>query len=298
MRSVLLHSLLTASPVDRPVVVACSGRCGSTLLQSILNTHRDFLIWGEHNGFLRQIAAAYYEARHERFPDRSGWDAQRRIRQLRNHRHWAAWQNLCGEAEFHERFRAFIRSLFADPFGQATRWGFKEIRYPRGSKDQTLRLMFDCFPETRLIILIRDAEATIFSILSHWVFGQRDARPGLAELDAQILAAAHSWNVQYMHLHRLAKTYAGNCLKLRYEDLKNAKSYERLSQFLEASPFDYPAALAKVKDASNKSDPTALLIRRRMKFLQAEIESATAGARAAYGYSLGAGLSRVAGDNL
>lgn len=281
------------------MVVACSGRCGSTLLQSIINTHPDFLIWGEHNGFLRQLAAAYYEARHERFPDQSGLDAEQRIKKLRNPRHWAAWQNLCGEAEFQERFRAFIRSLFADPSGQAMRWGFKEIRYSRSSKDQALKLMFDCFPETRLIILIRDPEATIFSILSHWIFAaRRDGRIGLRDLDAQILAAAHSWNVQYMHLHNLSKAHAGNCLKLRYEDLNSPRPYEKLSQFLEASPFDYKAALSRVKDESNKSDPTALLIHRRIKLLRQEIEAATNSARAAYGYPGVAGLPRAAGAKL
>jgi len=30
--------------VDRPVVLAGSGRCGSMLLQSILNTHSNFLM--------------------------------------------------------------------------------------------------------------------------------------------------------------------------------------------------------------------------------------------------------------
>ena len=34
-------------PLDRPVFIAGSGRWGSTLLQSMLNTNPDFLIWGE-----------------------------------------------------------------------------------------------------------------------------------------------------------------------------------------------------------------------------------------------------------
>lgn len=258
-------------------------------MQSILNTHSDFLIWGEHNGFLRQIAAAYYEARHERFPDRSGLDGPARVQRLRTLRHWAAWDNLLGEDEFVEHFREFIRSFFSDPAGNATRWGFKEIRYGRSSKDQTLKFLFECFPETRLILLVRDPESTIFSILSHWVFaGEREGKLNVPDLDAQVLAAAHSWNVQYMHLHHLAQAHPGKCLKLRYEDLTGAESaagsYERLSQFLEASPFRYKAALAKVKDASVKTDPTALLIRVRIQALHAEIEAATSGARAAYGY--------------
>lgn len=276
----------SASSVDRPVVIAGSGRCGSTLLQSILNTNPDFLIWGEHNGFLRRVAAAYYEAKHERFPGQSGLGAAERIKKLRNARRWPAWDNLCGEDEFLERFRAFIRSFFVDPTGQATRWGFKEIRYARSSKDQALRLMFDCFPETRLIVLVREPGATIFSVMSHWVFaGRRHGNIQSHELDANILGAAHSWNVQYMHLHSLSQAHASNCLALRYEDLGNPKLYLKLSRFLGTSPFDYKSVIGKVKDASNKTDRTALLIRRRMDHLQPLIEAATGGARAAYGYS-------------
>jgi hypothetical protein len=271
---------------DRPVVVAGSGRCGSTLLQSILNTNPDFLIWGEHNGFLRQIAEAYYNAAHPRFPDKSELDAAQRIKKLRDARHWPAWDNLCGEADFLDRFRAFLRSLFADATGKATRWGFKEIRYAQDVNDRTLRLMFDCFPETRLIILVREPEPTIFSTLSHWVFADRrhgDIDPD--ELDQRILEAANAWSGQYRHLHDLSQGLAPNCLALRYEDLGSPKTYHKLSKFLETSSFDYQKHIGKVKDAANKTDPTANLIRQRIEVLHPRIIAATGDVRTAYGYS-------------
>jgi len=83
-----------------PLLLVGSGRCGSTLLQSVLNTNPEFLIWGEHNRCLRQIAAAYYDAAHPRFPDQSGVDATDRIKKLRDARRWPAWDNLCGAEEF------------------------------------------------------------------------------------------------------------------------------------------------------------------------------------------------------
>jgi Sulfotransferase family len=171
--------LVTVMPetIDRPVLLVGSGRCGSTLLQSVLNTNPDFLIWGEHNGFLRQIAAAYYDAAHQRFPDQSGMNGGERIKKLRDSRRWPAWDNLCGAEEFREQFRGFIRSFFADPTGRAGRWGFKEIRYGQTADDRTLQLMFDCFSETRLVILVREPEGTIFSVLSHWAFA--DQRQGM-----------------------------------------------------------------------------------------------------------------------
>ena len=276
---------LTPSP-DRPVVLVGSGRCGSTLLQAVLNSNPEFLIWGEHNGFLKQIAAAYYDAAHPLFPDKLELSGEQRVKQLRNSRRWPAWDNLAGEKEFLERFRAFIRSLFADPTGRATRWGFKEIRYAITADDRTLQLMFDCFPETRLIVLIREPEPTILSALSRWVFaGQRNGNIGVDVLDHQILAAADAWQVQYMHLHAFVQGHPPNCLPLRYEDLANPKTYRELSKFLETSPFNFQSHVNKVKDAANKSDPTALLIRERIEFLRPQIAVATCQARAAYGYS-------------
>jgi hypothetical protein len=281
----LLPRQLSVPPADRPVIIAGSGRCGSTLLQSVLNTNREFLIWGEHNGFLRQIAAAYYEAPHPRFPDKSDLDAEHRIERLRDARRWPAWDNLCGEQEFLDRFRAFVRSFFADPTGPATRWGFKEIRYGRSADDQTLRFMFDCFPQTRLVILIREPAPTIFSILSRWVFAEkRQGNIQLDDLDQRILAAAHAWSVQYMHLHVLSQAHAPNCLSLCYEKLASPETYDELSRFLETAPFNYRRHINGVKDASNKADPTASLIQQRIEYLQPQIAASTCEARAAYGY--------------
>jgi hypothetical protein len=288
-----LERLSSALSVDRPVVLVGSGRCGSTLLQSILNTNPEFLIWGEHNGFLRQIAAAYYGALHPRFPDRSELTPAQRIKKLRNPRHWPAWDNLSGETEFLNHFRVLLRSLFADPTGQATRWGFKEIRYGRDLKDYALRLMFECFPETRLIVLIREPEPTIFSMLSHWAFaGRREGNLDLDELDQQILTAAHSWTVQYRELHSLARMHALNSFLVRYEDLGHANLYPQLAKFLNTSLFDYRKITAR-KDASNKTDPTALLIRRRIQLLHREIAATTCEVRSAYGYPSAVNSGRI-----
>ena len=268
------------------MVIAGSGRCGSTLLQSVLNTNPDFLIWGEHNGFLRHVAAAYYGAAHPRFPDKSALDAEERIKRLRDASRWPAWDNLCGEAEFLDRFQSFFRSLFADPTGRASRWGFKEIRYPGDASDQALRFTFDCFPETRLIVLIREPEPTVLSMLSHWEFA--DQRRGDIDpdgLDQRILAAADSWNLQYMLLQSLLREHRSNCLSLRYEDLGSAGTYQKLADFLETSSFDYARHIGQVKDASNKTDPTASLIARRIQALHRRIAAATSDAREAYGYT-------------
>ena len=269
--------------VDRPVVLAGSGRCGSTLVQSILNTNSDFLIWGEHNGFLRQIAAAYYGANHPYFPDKSNLDAAERIKRLRDPRHWPAWDNLCGHVAFLETFRTFVRSLFADPTRQALRWGFKEIRYGHDAEDQTLKFLFECFPETCLLILVRLPEPTIFSMLSRWAFGDRrkgDIDP--QEIDQHILLAAESWNSRYSHLAAAFHIYELQCRILRYEDLQNHETYRGLAEFLETDSFDFARCLRRVRDVSNKTDATARLIRQRMELLAPKVAAVTSQARALY----------------
>jgi len=284
---VALAEKSSVSPtLDRPVFIAGSGRCGSTLLQSILNTNSDFLIWGEHNGFLREVAEAYYQAVHSRFPDRERLGESGRVNRLRAGRRWPAWDNLCGAAEFRERFQTFVRSFFASPESRASRWGFKEIRYSRDSGDRTFPFLFDCFPEARLVVLIREPRATIFSMLSRWVFSeQRSQEIGNEELDLQILAAAKSWNAQYAALHAFAQEHASLCTHVRYEDLTSANTYGRLASFLGTSPFDFKGQIARVKDRADQTDPAAARIQRAMAKLRPQIESLTSEMRAIHGYT-------------
>lgn len=65
----------------------------------------------------------------------------------------------------------------------------------------------------------------------------------------------------------LARAHAPNCVSLRYENLGDPDTYQKLSRFLDTSSFDYQSQIGRVKDASNKTDPTAVLIRQRMDFL-------------------------------
>jgi Sulfotransferase family len=262
-------------------------------LQSILNTNPDFVIWGEHNGFLRQVAEAYYQAEHPRFPDRENLAETDRVHRLRDPRGWPAWDNRCGEAGFRERFQTFVRSFFADPEGHASRWGFKEIRYPRDSQDRTFPFLFDCFPDARLIVLVREPRATIFSMLSHWVFsgppgdiGRDMGRDmGNDELDGRILAAAEAWNAQYSLLYAFTQLHPAGCVEVRYEDLGSATTRRGLAGFLQTSSFDFDSVMATVKDAADKSSAAADRIRQRMLDLEPRIEGLTQAARGIHGYA-------------
>lgn len=283
------------APVDRPVVLLGSGRCGSTLLQSILNTNASFLIWGEHNGFLRQIADAYFASVHSPFL-KENLKLTERMDRLRSLHEWTAWDNLRGKTELRDRFRGFTRSFFFDPEAGNVRWGFKEVRYPHDSNDRALQLMFDLFPKTRLIVLIREPEATIFSILSRWTyFRRRDGSIETEELDRRILALADRWVFQYEQLHSFYLSHASNCLLVRYEDLAIPETYQKLVQFLETDSFDYRSRIATVKNASKKTDPTGLLIRMRIDALRPQIIGKTRETQLTYGYSPSSNSLRCTG---
>ena len=62
----------------RPVVVLSSGRSGSTLLQKLLNTHPDLVIWGEQDqalltGNLDGMQDYVEDLTLERIPDATHW---------------------------------------------------------------------------------------------------------------------------------------------------------------------------------------------------------------------------------
>jgi len=43
-----------------PIFLLGTGRSGTTLLQRIINSAEDVIIWGEHGGFLSQVSEAYF----------------------------------------------------------------------------------------------------------------------------------------------------------------------------------------------------------------------------------------------
>ncbi|HTR39452.1 MAG TPA: sulfotransferase [Bryobacteraceae bacterium] len=261
-----------ATPSDRPVFLLGSGRCGSTLLQSILNSNREFLIWGEHNGFLRQLAEAYYRAAHPHFPAADSLGVREREKRLRDPDRWIAWDNLCGQDDFRNGFRAFLRSMFADPEGKCPRWGFKEIRYALDADDNSLRLLAEFFPEGRFVILIRNPIQTVFSMIAHWVLVEPGVSLGAAELDEQILSRTVTWTEQYMQLGAFSGAHASRCTSVQYEELHRRETYAALADFLESSSFDYRAHLHRVHGAANKTGAAVGLLRERIELLRPRVE--------------------------
>lgn len=140
---------------NRPIVVLSTGRAGSTLLQKLLNTHQELLIWGEHGGILNSFMnAARVVSRLEWIPEekpRGSWLLEK-DRPLEVDR-WTAWDGSFSKSGFQQHLKAFIDGLFCEEVPRNIRWGFKEIRY------RTIELMdfwSSLYPESQYILLVRN----------------------------------------------------------------------------------------------------------------------------------------------
>lgn len=145
---------------SQPVFVfGCSHRCGSTLLQRLLNSVPQVLIWGEHNGYLNDFFWNYRNL--------LKWAAQHNEERLRfiESGFDNFLPNMSPDREnIQEAARNHLISLFALPALKLGRkiWGFKEVRYGA----EVALVLQELFPETRVIHLIRDPVEVYLSLKS------------------------------------------------------------------------------------------------------------------------------------
>jgi len=140
---------------DRPIIVLSTGRAGSTLLQKLMNTNQDTLIWGEHAGILTPLMnATKAVSRSEWIPEqvpRGEWLLQK-DRPL-NEERWTAWDGSFSREGFHKHMKQFIDDLFSKDVPDNVRWGFKEIRY---SSLDVMDFMIKIYPQAQFIFLLRN----------------------------------------------------------------------------------------------------------------------------------------------
>jgi hypothetical protein len=145
-----------------PLLVFGSGqRCGSTLVQRLLSSHPDVLVWGEHGGHLREILAA---GRLLKAWDEGLGGPSREQFAERGHDGWIP--NLLPEPDaVVDAARAFVERLFAAPAAAhgCGRWGFKEVRFGLPEAEMVREL----YPETRVVHITRDPRPILTS-LEHW----------------------------------------------------------------------------------------------------------------------------------
>lgn len=145
--------------MSAPLLILAAGqRCGSTLIQRLLSSHPQVLIWGEHAGQLRELLAV--RARLD------GWAAEHGELGRQGYAragHQSFMANMTPEAvHIDEAVRAFVETLFAKPAESAGRpvWGFKEVRYGLAEATDLQQL----FPGCRVVHIVRDPRDVLRSL--------------------------------------------------------------------------------------------------------------------------------------
>lgn len=189
-----------------PVFLLAGGqRTGSTLIQRLILSTRQVLVWGEHGGILiPQLRSLFNQT--------VSWaEAENGYKHLASfkanaHHVWAP--NMNPEPPyFHTGCRAFLeQSLGAAARDMGyPRWGFKEVRYARDE----VRTLQALFPRASFIFLVRNPVSCLRSIkVAHWYKGNFNSDP------AKFLS---EWTRVSGNLADVYPEYKRACF-VRYED--------------------------------------------------------------------------------
>ncbi|MGH9380123.1 MAG: sulfotransferase family protein [Thermoanaerobaculia bacterium] len=227
------------------MIVLSTGRAGSTLLQKLLNTHPELVIFGEHAGFLNALKAAWLTvARCEWIPEdeaRGRWllESDRPL----NPERWTAWDGSFSQQDFSRGVRELLDKLFAERVGEGRRWGFKEIRY---SQTEVLDFLIAIYPEAQFILLLRDPVDSCVSFASAAV---QNERASLEDYGAWVARFADNQVKPFFLFYQEAASRLGERARTVFFERVTASPYAtvaELGEFLRlGAPFD-EAAVAKI----------------------------------------------------
>ena len=190
----------------RPIFVIGCGRSGTTMVQRIVNAAPGTAVFGEHNGFLRPLAEAYFAQQSKGCFRPAADDAQLRdevLRRLKDPTAWPGWLNPYRREDLDRHYASFIADCINPDWIAAPRWGFKEIRY--GASDRVVEMLLELFPNSRFVFVARNPVDTIAS-QRLCAFGEFEA----------LLNDWISSNEAYL---ACVEDYPDQCHLVRYEDL-------------------------------------------------------------------------------
>lgn len=215
--------------MEQPIFLFASGwRTGSTLVQRVVSSHKDILIWGENHGLIPVLQEARqtvmglqeYGSKHlENYQKQGG-------------RAWMAMMNP-PLREFDEGLRRLLETYYREPARELgkSRWGFKEVRHTLSVAEFLCQL----YPAARVLLLLRhpadclaSARATRVPPFKQGILAEVGGPRGFLE----------TWT-------RIASSFArpGRIpnLTLRYEELVEdpAGMVSRIGDFLGVSANDF-----------------------------------------------------------
>jgi hypothetical protein len=214
-----------------PIFLFTLHRSGGTLLQRIVNAHPNVVIWGEHGGFINQLANA--DATLAEFSPVTSPISRRDIQGFlvrRGAGYFDPWVHPFERSVFRQRCRDLIFDSFSHGLTPGQRWGFKEIRYYSLT---TARFLSELFPWSRFIVLRRDLKATIASsILAPWSLASLTTVGSRQDVEYVVQDCAHAACAMQTGMDAIAAGLPERVITVDFSDLAIERIHEQLFEFL------------------------------------------------------------------
>jgi hypothetical protein len=223
---------------DRPVFVLAQHRSGGTLLARLLNCHERLVIWGEHAGFIDDLANAHAKLQRwsQQLPERSIFEVLRYVSKTRlADVEFRPWMSPFSPADFSKHSRKTMHSLFTRGLRPDQRWGFKEIRYHR---PEIISFLHELFPQGQFVVLERNVtDLCVSGLMVPWTLQEllsagieQDKCAVLQRVEDElysILGMRRNWSEALAHPDLLS-------IVIRYEDIVSdmPTQMETIFQFL------------------------------------------------------------------
>lgn len=226
-----------------PIIILGTGRCGSTLLQRILNTAEDITIWGEHAGFMKGLAQSYYvltesEHIHKNYYSRKNLDYSIIIGSLKDYNQSINWVNSFDKQTTLKNYRnLIIKQLNNGLDTNKNTWGFKEILYTKN--DRVVDMLLELFPSCKMIFSLRNPFYVIKSMLLSWsdpkLLKKQLQNQDFTKLSKSVIVYATRWNNVVSSFQYWIMEKKISCYIEKYEPLiaEPEKSIKNIFDFLD-----------------------------------------------------------------
>lgn len=198
-----------AAPEKQALFILGHPRSGTTLVQRLLNSYDDVVIWGEHGAFLKGLSQAFYRV-HEHphlWNSPRAWPAKT----IPEDKNWSAqgWMNWFDQAQWLETFQKFMGLIFTpESLKDAKFWGFREVNYITHPTERTFDFLSRAFPNAIFVFVARDFFNVLASIKIH------EKASGWRKVKSY----AERWKFQNQELWKWHNSGKIKSYWLRYED--------------------------------------------------------------------------------
>jgi len=204
-----------------------TGRSGTTLIQRVINTFPETMIWGEHAGFLQQLSELYYflkenpSLREFSYKNSVPEENKYELSSYNDSKVWQAWVNWFRPGDMKPVFRKIVESFFCpSEFGELSMWGFKEIRY--GPDDRVLAFLAEIYPDAHFLFITRDSLNAVESQITTFHQGiSRFTKIKRLVLLPTIINVAIDWKKQNAFYLALSRKHPNSHHLVRYEDVSD-----------------------------------------------------------------------------